>query len=209
MKTEIITNPYIVLAMFMGAALGATAFVMLTFGPGVAEQEQQKEYIDFALPRLNQGQLIKMATLIVSGEIVAQASGEPEKIDTPRGQDILIPQQKSLIKIDRVLRGNYDKPTVEVYTPESSERIIVEQSPNLKHGERCIFLLFKWEDKYQLAGLRHGCVKADPDKFSKDVLGIDKEEEQQQQKQQQREQQQSAPPRLNDTEMRNILRIVT
>jgi len=194
----------------MGAALGATAFVMFTFGPGVAEQEQQqeKEYIDFALPRYNQGQLIKMATLIVSGEIVGQASGQPEKIDTPRGQDILIPQQKSLIKIDRVLRGNYDKPTVEVYTPESSERIIVEQSPNLKHGERCIFLLFKWEDKYQLAGLRHGCVKADPDKFSKDVLGIEEEDEEQK-PQPQREQQQQSAPRLNDSEMRNILRIVT
>jgi hypothetical protein len=129
--------------------------------------------VGLALPYHDVQSMRKMASLVVLGQVVAQASGGIEKIE----DKIIIPQEKSLIKIETVLKGDYEKPTVEVFTPRSAGKIVIDDAYELRKGERAAFMLFEYEGKYNLVGLGQG--KYDYDgrelrgKFIKDSMTVE------------------------------------
>jgi hypothetical protein len=154
--------------------------------------------VDFALPpNLDRDALAKRSQLIVFGEVVDKGNAPAVRLDSNGPTDVIIPQERNVIKIDRVLRGDYDKPTVEVFTPTSAKSITVDDAVNLKEGEGCIFMLFEFQGKYELTGLRQGCVKdMSPDKFSREVLNVEPKQELREQQQEQEQEPRDIPNAL-------------
>lgn len=156
----------IIISGSVGIIAGTTLVYNLVY-----PELQQLEKIEFSSPSFDPQQLDRMSELILIGKVVKQSQGP---------DDNSIPQTKNVVEIERVLRGTYDKPTVNVMTPESNNKVIVEDGFKMKQGERLRLMLFEYKGYYQVSGLEAGIQVLPPERERPEQPPIIQEEKQQQ-----------------------------